>query len=113
MVKPGRYEEKKRGQKEVPQNRQFLNCKALEHRLKGGEQLRAELIEQINASLGTHHSGSGRIETTPANAEGILAHDLSRRVRTECELSNRRKRDQATFAMTRRLRNGRTMAWGS
>ncbi len=109
MVKPGRYEEKKRG----PAESTVFELSAIGESTKGVEQLRAELFEQITACLGTHHSGRKRIETAPTKAEGILARELSRRSWTAGDLSHWRKREEAKSAMARRLRHERTMACGS
>jgi len=52
----------------------------------GEEQFRMDLLEQRNEKLGTHHGGSGRIESAEDKAQRIVGEEMARRGWSQVEL---------------------------
>ncbi len=78
----------------------------------GGETFRQELLAQMNERLGGEHYGPERAATAAAQAERIIAEELSRRAWKATELETRPKGDAGKVAVAARLRAETTMPTG-
>ena len=77
----------------------------------GSEAFRQELLEQVGASLGSHHGGSERAESAQAKAERLAGEELRRRGWKAEDLARRRKGDKQKRKIALRLRRETTMTW--
>ena len=76
----------------------------------GGLDFRKRMLEEMEGSLGEHHSGELRRETAEARAERIIAEELGRLGWTESDLASRRKSDPRKLAIGERLRKETTLS---
>ena len=77
----------------------------------GSEELRAELLGQMEKSFGLHHDGGERQESAEAKARRLLAEELGRRGWSQEDLARLQKRDRQEVKIASRLRQETTMTW--
>jgi hypothetical protein len=79
----------------------------------GGEEFRAELLEQVNARPGPSHFGEAVQEAELARAERLVAEGLKRLRWSESDLRVRRKGEPRKVKLARQLRSETTLplAW--
>lgn len=76
----------------------------------GGPDFRKRMLEEMEGSLGEHHSGELHRETAEARAERIIGEELGRLGWTESDLASRRKSDPGKLAIGARLRKETTLS---